>query len=137
MNIFTVINEILKKILKQPPLSNLGLNNSAHRFFLDMRFVAVDSKYSLVLHIFELGIFNDAPKHHQKCINSQSGPVGCRQCLKFFLQQRKVFLCQRENVWESDVYRKLLQIRRFCCKLAKTLLKIIVLDYFWRVNRTF
>ena len=44
----------------------MGPNISAHRFFPDMRFVAVNSKYSLVSHIFELGIFNDAHKPDKK-----------------------------------------------------------------------
>ena len=44
----------------------MGPNISAHRFFPDMRFVAVNSKYSLVSHIFELGIFNNALKPQPK-----------------------------------------------------------------------
>ena len=44
-----------------------------------MRFVAVNSKYSLVSHIYELGIFNDALTHtHQSCPHSRhAGPEGC------------------------------------------------------------
>ena len=53
----------------------LGPNISAHRFFPDMRFVAVNSKYSLVSHTFELGIFNDADKRESKMYHS--GLVGC------------------------------------------------------------
>ena len=55
-----------RKWPKWPTLSILCSNISAHRFFPDMRFVAVNSKYSLVSYIFELGIFNDAPRHHSQ-----------------------------------------------------------------------
>ena len=53
-------------MLKIADLSSLGPNISAHRFFPDIRFEAVNSKYSLVSHIFEWGIFNDALRHHKK-----------------------------------------------------------------------
>ena len=39
---------------KHPTLSTLGPNISAHRFFPDMRLVALNSKYSLISNIFEL-----------------------------------------------------------------------------------
>ena len=43
-----------------------GPNISAHRVLPDMLLVALNSKYSLVSPIFELGIFNDALKPLQK-----------------------------------------------------------------------
>ena len=49
-------------------LPTLGQNISAYRFFPDMRFVAVNSKYSLVSHIFELGIFNAWNKNVRKLL---------------------------------------------------------------------
>ena len=55
-------------------MPTLGPNISAHRVFPDMRFVAVNSKYSLVSHIFELGIFNDAPKPLSKV--PENSPFG-------------------------------------------------------------
>ena len=66
MNISTVIFEKLKKMLKKPSSPTLGPNISAQRFFPGMRFVALNSKYSLVSHIFELGIFDDALKRESK-----------------------------------------------------------------------
>ena len=61
MNILTLIFENLKKMLKIADFVNLGPNILAQRFFPDMRFVAVNLKYSLVSHIFKMRIFNDSP----------------------------------------------------------------------------
>ena len=44
----------------------LGPNISAHRCFQDMWFVAVNSKYSLISNICELGIFNERTKPKSK-----------------------------------------------------------------------
>ena len=52
-----------KMCLKQPTLLALGPNISAHRLFSDMRFLAVNSKYTRVSHIYELGVLYDAGKH--------------------------------------------------------------------------
>ena len=43
-------------------LSTLGPNILVLRFFPDLQYAAFKSKYSLVLHIFELGIFDDGVK---------------------------------------------------------------------------
>ena len=48
-------------------MPTLGPNISAHRFFPDMRFVAVNSKYSLISHIIEFGIFIEAHKPLPEC----------------------------------------------------------------------
>ena len=66
MNIWTVIFEKLKKMLKIADFVIFGSNISVHRFFLDMRFVALNSKYSLVSHILEVGIFDDSLKNQKK-----------------------------------------------------------------------
>ena len=57
MNIFIVILEILNKMLK---IDDFRPKYLGRRFFLDMQFEAVNSKYSLVLHIIESRIFNNA-----------------------------------------------------------------------------
>ena len=61
MNISKVIFEKLKKMLKIAGFANFGPKYLGPQIF---RRHAVTSKYSLVSHIFELGIFNDVFKHH-------------------------------------------------------------------------
>ena len=66
-------------------MPTLGPNISAHRFLPDIKLEALNSKYSLALHIFEWGIFNDALKLQQKCPNStQSGQGGCQPASNIF-----------------------------------------------------
>ena len=59
-------------MIKIAYLSTSGSNISAQRFLPDMRFVAVNSKYSLVSYIFELGIFNDRHKPESKLPENSS-----------------------------------------------------------------
>ena len=57
MNIFTVIFEILKKMLKIADFVKFGPKYLGRQIFPDIWFVAVNSEYSLVSHIFKFGIF--------------------------------------------------------------------------------
>ena len=56
---YSYIRSFEKKILQIADFAILGPNISAPRFFPDMQFVAVNSKYSLISHMFDLTIFND------------------------------------------------------------------------------
>ena len=70
MNISTVTFKKSKKSAKNSQLCHfvnfVCPNISAYKFFTDMRFVAANSKYRVVSHIFDLGRLNDA----------HLGPVG-------------------------------------------------------------
>ena len=73
----------------------------AQIFFPDMRFVAVNSKYSLVLHIFELGIFNRAPRHHTKYLKTpHSGPIGCQPAPHIFPLAKEDF-AKEKMFWNN------------------------------------
>ena len=63
MNISTVILEKLKKMLKIADFANFGAKYLGPQIFRDMRFAALNSKYSVVSHIFEWWILYDAHKH--------------------------------------------------------------------------
>ena len=84
MNISTIIFEKLKKMLKKLTLPILDQNISAHRFLPDLQSVAVNSKYSLISHIFELGIFKHVQKRDPKIYFPHSGPIGCQPATNIF-----------------------------------------------------
>ena len=62
MNIYSYTKQCWKYLT----FSILSSNFLGQRFFPNFQFVAVNAKYSLVSHIFELGILYNADKRHQK-----------------------------------------------------------------------
>ena len=99
INIWIVIIEKLKKILKIADFASLGPKYLGPQTFPDKRFVAVNSKYSLISHIFELGIFNDGDKPQSKLPLSRRVPASA-----YHFPFSKGNLCWRENVLEhTDV----------------------------------
>ena len=85
-----------------------------------MRFVAVNSKYSLVSHIFELGIFNDLSK---SCIHL--GPVGCLPTPNIFPLAKETF-AKAKMFWNN-----LTNARVFNITLTRTPFIVIMSLFDW------